>query len=64
MTAAAEFLADLNAIHPFREENGRVQLVVLHKIAARAGHHLDMQRVKQATMIPAMIASFMATSIF
>jgi len=27
-------------------------------IASRAGHYLDMQRVKQATMIPAMIASF------
>jgi cell filamentation protein len=49
---------DLNAIHPFREGNGRVQLTFLHMIAARAGHPLDMLRVRQATIIPAMVASF------
>ncbi len=29
ITAAAGFLADLNAIHPFREGNGRTQLTFL-----------------------------------
>lgn len=56
--AAADFLAELNAIHPFREGNGRVQLSFLHITAVRAGHPLDMGRVEQATMIPAMVASF------
>jgi cell filamentation protein len=56
--AAADFIAELNAIHPFREGNGRVQLTFLHMIAVRAGHPLDMQRVEQATMVPAMVASF------
>lgn len=56
--AAADFLAELNAIHPFREGNGRVQLTFLHMIALRAGHPLDMRKVQQATIIPAMVASF------
>lgn len=38
--AAADFLADLNAIHPFREGNGRTQLAFLHLVALQAGHPL------------------------
>jgi cell filamentation protein len=37
---AADFLVDINAIHPFREENGRAQRVMLEAIAQHAGHHL------------------------
>src|SRR5215213_4920907 len=35
---AAHFLAELNAIHPFREGNGRTQLTFLVMLADRAGH--------------------------
>lgn len=56
--AAADFLAELNAIHPFREGNGRSQLSFLHLVALRAGHPLDLRKVRRATMMPAMIASF------
>lgn len=56
--AAAVFLADLNAIHPFREGNGRAQLAFLHLVAERAGHPLDMKKVRRATMMPAMVESF------
>lgn len=56
--AAAEFIGELNAIHPFREGNGRTQLSFLDLVAVRAGHPLDMSKVRQATMLPAMIASF------
>ena len=38
IAAAAEFLAELNAIHPFREGNGRVQLAFIHLLGVRAGH--------------------------
>ncbi len=55
---AADFLADLNAIHPFRDGNGRCQLSFLHLVALRAGHPLNLHKVRRATMIPAMIASF------
>lgn len=56
--AAADFLGELNAIHPFREGNGRSQLTFMHLVALRAGHPLDMKRVKPVTMMPAMIASY------
>ena len=55
---AADFLAELNAIHPFREGNGRSQLAFLHLLGLRAGHPLAMRRVRAVTMLPAMIASF------
>ena len=34
----AHFLAELNAIHAFREGNGRTQLAFFTLLAARAGH--------------------------
>lgn len=55
---AASFLATLNAIHPFREGNGRSQLSFLHVLAIEAGHPLALRRVSRATFLPAMIASF------
>jgi cell filamentation protein len=58
LAAAAEFLSDLNAIHPFREGNGRAQLAFLHLTALRAGHPLRLERLRQETFLPAMVASF------
>jgi cell filamentation protein len=56
--SATEFLAELNAIHAFREGNGRTQLAFLHLVAERAGHPLDLTRVRLKTFLPAMIESF------
>lgn len=56
--AASDFLAELNAIHCFRDGNGRTQLTFMHLLAGRAGHSLELERVKQGTFLPAMIASF------
>ncbi|MGO9686910.1 MAG: Fic family protein [Beijerinckiaceae bacterium] len=39
VTAGADFLADLNAIHPFREGNGRSQLAFLHLLGLRPRLH-------------------------
>lgn len=55
---AAYFLGELNAIHPFREGNGRTQLAFLHLVGEAAGHPFDFSRVKRATFMPAMVASF------
>jgi cell filamentation protein len=55
---AAHFIAELNAIHPFREGNGRVQNSYLRILADQAGHPLDFERLNRDIMIPAMIASF------
>lgn len=56
--AAANFLAELNVIHCFREGNGRAQLSFLHLVGARAGYPLKLERVKEETFLPAMIDSF------
>jgi cell filamentation protein len=55
---AAYFLAELNAIHPFREGNGRTQLAFLTMLAEKAGHPIDLDRLEPAAILNAMIASF------
>ena len=54
----AGFLGELNAIHPFREENGRSQLSFIALIGARTGFHFDFARIERDWFLPAMIASF------
>ena len=54
---AAQFLAELNAIHPFREGNGRAQLSFMSMIGERAGFPLNFAAVQRASFLPAMIAS-------
>lgn len=55
---AANVLAELNAIHPFRDGNGRTQLIFLKILAAQAGHPLDFARLHPPAMMQAVIASF------
>jgi cell filamentation protein len=57
-TEAAAFLSTLNAIHPFREGNGRTQLAFLALLADRAEHPLDLERLDPDSFLAAMIASF------
>ena len=42
---AAHFLAELNAIHAFREGNGRTQLTFFALLAERAGQPLDLEKL-------------------
>ncbi|TXL82404.1 adenosine monophosphate-protein transferase [Vineibacter terrae] len=60
-TAGAHFLAELNAIHPFREGNGRTQLSFLALLATKAGHPLRLRRLDPATFMAAVIESFRAS---
>ena len=55
---AAHFIAELNAIHPFREGNGRAQLSFLIVLAEHAGHRLNPDRLHPEAMMRAMIESF------
>jgi cell filamentation protein len=55
---SAHFLAELNAIHPFREGNGRTQLTFLALLADRAGHPLDLDQLDPDALLNAMIRSF------
>lgn len=57
-SATAEFLGELNAIHTFREGNGRTQLAFLYLLSDRASHPLNLERVSEDTMLEAMIESF------
>jgi cell filamentation protein len=56
--SAAHFLAELNAIHPFREGNGRTQLSFLVELAERAGHSIPMRGLKPKAVLKAFVASF------
>jgi cell filamentation protein len=55
---AAHFLADLNAIHAFREGNGRTQLSFFLLLADQAGHPIDLDAFDPETFLDAIIASF------
>jgi cell filamentation protein len=55
---AAHFLAELNAIHPFREGNGRAQNSFLKLLSDFAGHPIDLQKLDPDRFLAAMIASF------
>ena len=57
-SGAAHFLATLNAIHPFREGNGRAQLTFIVMLAEQAGHRLDLDRLVPDAFLRAMIWSF------
>jgi cell filamentation protein len=55
---AAHFLGELNAIHPFREGNGRTQLAFLAVMGRAAGHGMDYERIEPSRIMGAMIKSF------
>ncbi|HMO77224.1 MAG TPA: Fic family protein [Sphingopyxis sp.] len=58
VAAAARFIGELNAIHPFREGNGRTQLTFLFLVGERAGHPFDMAAIRPKRMLAAAIGSF------
>lgn len=58
IASAAAFLAELNAIHPFREGNGRAQLSFMHLVGLRADFPFDFSKVQPDSFIAAMIASY------
>jgi cell filamentation protein len=60
---AAKFLSTLNAIHPFREGNGRTQTTFLTLIAHRAGHPFDLDRLEPQGFLSAMVASFQGNDL-
>ena len=49
------FMADLNALHPFREGNGRVQRIFINELAHNAGFALDLNLIPKNDMIEASI---------
>lgn len=50
---AGEIMGDVNYVHPFREGNGRTQLLYLSELAAQAGHPIDLRRLERDDWIEA-----------
>lgn len=54
----AHYMGEINAAHPFREGNGRVQRAFCAQLAEQAGYFIDFAEVGRDEMVAAMIASF------
>lgn len=54
----AFFMGEINAVHPFREGNGRAQRAFCAQLAEQAGYFIDFDQVTREEMYEAMIASF------
>ncbi|MEO0639086.1 MAG: Fic family protein [Bacteroidota bacterium] len=54
---ASHIIGDINHIHPFREGNGRTQLVFLKQLGKKAGHRIDLAQVKKEDWIKGSIQS-------
>jgi cell filamentation protein len=54
---SAYFLGELNAIHPFREGNGRTQREFTSQLASEAGYRINWGRVTREQMYDASIES-------
>jgi len=55
----AHYLSEINAIHPFREGNGRVQRLFISQLAEQTGYSLDYSALDQAELYPVMQESFL-----
>jgi len=51
-------LSDLNAIHAFRDGNGRTQLAFMALLATKAGHPLNLRYLSPTISLDAMVRSF------
>lgn len=58
IVATADFLGDLNHIHPFREGNGRAQLYFVRLLGLRAGHPFRSASIERDAFLRAMIESY------
>jgi len=56
---AAEILGTLNAVHPFREGNGRTQREFVREFAHKNGYWVDWSKVSREELYKASDVSFM-----
>lgn len=52
------YLSEINAIHPFREGNGRTQRIFIKQLAKQAGYNLDYSKIPEGELLKASIQSF------
>ena len=54
----AYYLGEINAVHPFREGNGRAQREFIRQLAVRNGYTIDWWQVSREQMVDASRQSF------
>ena len=54
----AFYLGEINAIHPFREGNGRTQRMFVGLLAERNGYYLDFTKITKEEMLKASLDTF------
>jgi cell filamentation protein len=54
----AHYLSEINALHPFREGNGRVQPIFISQLSQSAGYQLDYSDLEQLQIYQAMELAF------
>lgn len=54
----AFYLGEINAIHPFREGNGRTQRMFVGLLAERNGYYLDFTKITNEEMLKASLDTF------
>lgn len=55
----AYYIGEINAIHPFREGNGRTQRMFITILAYRNGYQLNLQGISSEQMYEASVRTFM-----
>ena len=59
---AAHYIAEINAIHPFREGNGRCQLTLLDILLDVSGFGMNEDHIEPEHFMDAMITSFLGNN--
>lgn len=57
----AYYLSEINAVHPFREGNGRTQRLFIEYLAEEIGYTIDFSKVSKEEMIQASAESFICS---
>lgn len=58
-----ELLSELNSIHPFRDGNGRTQLIFVGMLCLAHGYHFDIDNIDKELFMSAIIQSFHGDTI-
>lgn len=54
----AYYIEEINAIHPFREGNGRTQRMFIECLALKNGFSLDFAKISNEEMLEASVQTF------
>ena len=54
----AYYMGEINALHPFREGNGRTQRLYFKQLCLKAGYDLEFRKTQKDILVKADIAAF------